>query len=173
MTRALVVYESMFGNTEEIARAVADGLAQHLQVQTVPVTDAPVQVPDDVALLVVGGPTHAFGMSRHGTREDASRRGAQGAAQTGVREWLDRVSMAAGTRVAAFDTRIDKVGVPGSAARAIARRLRRRGGKPLAPPQTFRVRDIPGPLVPTARGRARIWGTELADLVVDHTPAHN
>ena len=39
--KALVVYESMFGNTEQIARAVADGLAESIEVQLAEVSQAP------------------------------------------------------------------------------------------------------------------------------------
>jgi flavodoxin len=62
--KALVVYESMFGNTEEIAHAIADGLGESVEVQLAEVADAPVEPNPDVALIVVGGPTHAFSMSR-------------------------------------------------------------------------------------------------------------
>ena len=62
--RALVVYESMFGNTERIARAIRDGLRQSVPTEIVPAYRAPTVVPADVRLLVVGGPTHAFSMSR-------------------------------------------------------------------------------------------------------------
>ena len=39
--KALLVYESMFGNTEEIARAIGDGLSLEMEVSTYPVGDAP------------------------------------------------------------------------------------------------------------------------------------
>src|SRR5690606_14826892 len=69
--RALVAFESMFGNTGLIAEAIADGLARHGEVETAEVGTAPVLLPAEVDLLVVGGPTHAFGMSRPGTRSSA------------------------------------------------------------------------------------------------------
>ncbi|HSL25245.1 MAG TPA: flavodoxin domain-containing protein [Acidimicrobiia bacterium] len=69
---ALVVFESMFGNTEAIAKAVADGLTARMAVDIVEVGVAPAVLSDDVELLVVGGPTHAFGMSRPGTRQKAA-----------------------------------------------------------------------------------------------------
>jgi hypothetical protein len=88
--RALVVYESMFGNTQVIANAIADGLAGRMRVDTVEVGVAPASIGDDVGLLVVGGPTHAFGMSRQGTRQDAAKQGKEGLVSTGIgiREWL-------------------------------------------------------------------------------------
>jgi flavodoxin len=60
--RALVVYESMFGNTEAIAHAIAEGLSPHLSVELVEVSAAPITL-RDVDLLVTGAPTHAFGLT--------------------------------------------------------------------------------------------------------------
>ncbi|MDX5309965.1 MAG: flavodoxin domain-containing protein, partial [Rhodococcus sp. (in: high G+C Gram-positive bacteria)] len=57
--RALVVYESMFGNTRHVAEAVARGLGS--AVRTVPVTQAHEENLSDYDLVVVGGPTHAHG----------------------------------------------------------------------------------------------------------------
>jgi hypothetical protein len=74
--KALVVYESMFGNTEKIARAVADGVGEAMDVQLAEVADAPTEPSPDVALIVAGGPTHAFSMSRENTRADAISKGA-------------------------------------------------------------------------------------------------
>ena len=87
--RALVVYESMFGNTEQVARQVADGLSGHAQVELREVSEAPAQPDELLDLVVLGGPTHAFSMSRASTREDARRQGAtHGEVYTGLREWL-------------------------------------------------------------------------------------
>ena len=87
--KALVVYESMFGNTEQIARAVAAGLAESIEVQLAEVADAPMEADPDVALIVAGGPTHACSMSRTSTRADAVSKGAHiDEAEFGLREWL-------------------------------------------------------------------------------------
>ena len=72
--RARVVFESMFGNTQVIAQAVADGLAESMSVELEEVGSAATEIAGDVDLLVVGGPTHAFGMSRQRTRESAVSR---------------------------------------------------------------------------------------------------
>ena len=72
MMRARVVYESMFGNTQVIAQAVAEGLAMNMTVDLEEVGSAATEMSGDVGLLVVGGPTHAFGMSRERTRESAA-----------------------------------------------------------------------------------------------------
>ena len=79
----LVVFESYWGNTETVARAVADGIGGPVEV--VGVADAPTPLPRDVDLLVVGGPTHAFGMTRATTRRDAVKQGGRpGHEETGI-----------------------------------------------------------------------------------------
>src|SRR5690242_19397342 len=67
--RAVVVYESMYGNTHLIADAIGRGLvAAACQVDVVPVDRAGQQMLADADLVVVGGPTHAHGISRDSTR---------------------------------------------------------------------------------------------------------
>lgn len=164
-TKALVVYESMFGNTEQIAHAVAKGLRTTMEVEIVDVDHAPSQPSGDVALLVVGGPTHAFSMTRRRTREEAFGLGAPKQPLLGIREWLGRLpnSDGRGPRVAVFDTRSGRVRhLPGSAAKAAAHVLERRGyGAPHAR-ASFYVLDIPGPLDTGESERARAWGEQLA-----------
>lgn len=168
MTRGVVVFESMFGNTEQIANAVATGLAESMTVDVVRAT-AELIVQDDVELLVVGAPTHAFGMSRPSTRSSAAQQGAPPAIGSGpgLREWIDDLTAEAGHQpvVAAFDTRIRKRGVPGSAARAAEKRLRKRGLKMLSPATSFWVTGTTGPLLPDEEDRARHWGQSLAETL--------
>ena len=168
MMRALVVYESMFGNTGQVARAVADGIAEHMAVDVVTVTEAPAPLEELVDLVVVGGPTHAFSMTRHNTREDAVRQGAHADPATGIREWLDRLHTGPHSEaVATFDTRVAKVKhLPGSAAKAAAKVLRREGySHAVTGPESFWVEDVPGPLLDGELDRAREWGRGLARSV--------
>lgn len=162
MQRAVVVYESMFGNTRAVAEAIAAGLADHVPVELLPVAEAPSRFPDDDLLLVIGGPTHAFSMTRQQTREDALRQGATGSPETGIREWIDTLEPAPRTAVATFCTRIDKKFIPGSAAHSAQKQLRKAGFTIAAPGETFWVTDTPGPLVPGEVDRARAWGAGLA-----------
>jgi Flavodoxin len=106
--KALVVYESMFGNTEQIARAVADGLGESVDVQLTEVAEAPADPGPDVALIVAGGPTHAFSMSRENTRADAISKGAhEGEREFGLREWMAALPSGRHTeKMATFDTKI-------------------------------------------------------------------
>jgi hypothetical protein len=163
MGRALVVYESMFGNTRSIANAVAEGLSPGIETEIVEVGEAPASVPQDVSLLVVGGPTHAFGLSRASTREDAAGRGGRVLSRgKGLREWLEELDTRPGLPAATFDTRIARPRVPGSAARAAQRLLRRAGLTIAAPAESFYVVGTTGPLWEGELARARSWGEELA-----------
>lgn len=166
--KALVVYESMFGNTEQVARAVADGLRSHLDVDVVEVSEASMPLEEAVDLVVVGGPTHAFSMTRQNTREDARRQGATaGSPELGIREWIDHLKDGPHSeRVATFDTRVTKVRhLPGSAAKSAAKSMRKHGYAATGKPQSFYVEDTPGPLVEGELERAKAWGEELATAV--------
>ena len=160
------MFESMFGNSEQVARAIAAGLETYGEVVVRDVaTPAAGDLPADLDLLVVGGPTHAFSMTRPTTREDAIRQGArQGLADRGLREWLDGLTTdLRALPVATFDTRVSRVRrLPGSAARNAARVLRRRRGRLLTSPESFFVDDVSGPLGVEELARAQAWGRSLA-----------
>jgi len=163
--KALVIYESMFGSTEAIARAIADGLRETFDVTVADVGTMPLAFGMD--LLVVGGPTHAFGMSRPSTREQAAQQGAvrPHAVDIGIREYLDCSPTLTGMSAAAFDTKVDKPFLPGSAAHRAQRQLRRLGCHIVLPAQSFLVGGTTGPLKVREEERAREWGTALAATV--------
>ena len=130
-------------------------------------------VPGDIDLLVVGGPTHAHGMTTRDSRRSAAQRAASGLVpfRTGMREWLaDLETPAAGIAGAAFDTRIKGPSLLwGSAAQAAAKELRRLGFESLADPASFLVKGPLGPvydvLVDGELEGPRAWrnlGTDLA-----------
>ena len=169
--RAIVVYESMFGSTHHIAEAIADGLGRSVAVQTVPVAQAEL---DDVELVVVGGPTDAWSMSRPSTRRGAPLHASDprnhlvlepGAdSGTGVREWLASLGQVHG-KAAAFDTRISSpLILTGRASKGIGRQLRRHGLTVVAPPESFLV-DKHSHLLEGEIDRARAWGVRLATQV--------
>lgn len=165
---AAVVYESMFGNTRDVASAVADGLSARMTVELVEVGSATWRDPTD--LLVVGGPTHAFGMSRPSTRADAARQAADGvlSPDTGIREWLDALAEPRpGVLAATFDTRVARPRLPGSAARAMHKHLRRAGFELVADSESFWVESTQGPLLPDEPARAKAWGARLAESLTD------
>jgi len=100
--RGFVVYESLFGNTARIAQAVVDGLKEHLDVELHSVAEGQLLEAGD--LLVMGGPTHAFSMSRANTRQEAVNQGASVDPTIGLREWLEELPEGNDTPFAAFDT---------------------------------------------------------------------
>ncbi|MFJ4108002.1 flavodoxin family protein [Oerskovia enterophila] len=167
---AVVIYESIFGNTGAIAQAIADGLAQNLTVRTV---QLPSHSPaDDVGaadLVVLGGPTHAFGMSRRSTREEAAHRQGHGhpVEASGLREWLEALTDEAGGRSACvFDTRARSFRyLPGSAAGSASRLMRERGFHLIDEPRSFYVTDMEGPLAAGEIARAKDWGAHLGKAV--------
>lgn len=160
--RILMVFESMFGCTERVARAVADGLGG---AEVVNVDDAP----DDLAgvdLLVVGGPTHVHGLSRASTRQSAAQQTKEEVrSKTGVREWLDSLgTVPKGLSAAAFDTRLDKPRwLTGSAAQGVMKRLKLRGCKLVMPAESFFVHTGSGEteLAGGELERAHAWGEVL------------
>jgi hypothetical protein len=171
--KALIVYESMFGNTRCVAEAIAAGMEDLDAVEVVEAAAAPGILPSDVDLLVVGGPTHAFGLSRPATRRSASRWRGSGVTsiEVGVREWLDRLApVDRPVSVATFDTRVRWPPVPGSAARAAMRVLRAKGCHPVDH-RTFWVQGTPGPLREDEGERAHRWGAEVARRVSGRVPA--
>lgn len=172
--RAAVIYESMYGNTRTIAEAIAAGLAPTMQVRVLSVAQLAGGVDEEALrsldLLVLGAPTHAWGMSRPSTRRSAVEAAAKpgsalvvqpGADGPGLREWLDTMRCTA-TRVATFDTHMAApAGLSGSAARRIARRVRRLGFEPAAPPEQFLVTKQ-NRLAEGESQRAADWGRALA-----------
>lgn len=165
----------MFGNTSAVATAIAEGLRQGLldrgldvSVELADVAQAPWDLPNDTKLLVLGGPTHAFSMSRASTREDALKQAHvhdASKAGTGMREWIERGAPSATTPVVTFDTRVKKRFVPGSAAKSAAKALAEDGYDHAERGETFWVADTPGPLLDGELDRARAWGVELASRV--------
>lgn len=168
--RALVVYESMWGNTEAVANAIAAGLRESLEVELVAVEQAPADPGPDVGLIVAGGPTHAFSMSRTSTRADALQRGADhGRSAFGLREWLDGLPTGEHPqRIATFDTRVGKMRrLPGSAAKAAAKVAHRHGFERAEHVESFYVDDMEGPLLEGELARATAWGQQIASDVVE------
>lgn len=176
---ALVVFESMFGSTRDVAYAIAGGLRPTVPVRVVEVgalfaEPGGTSVPEEIALLVVGGPTHAFGMSRQKTRDSASREARAGGDGThaiispraGIREWLEAIRMPSHSlMVATFDTKVRRPNLPGSAARSAERVLRRRGAVPALPARSFDVLGMSEGLADGQLDAAEAWGRELAALL--------
>lgn len=165
---ALVIYESIYGNTRAIAEAIAEGLGG---VEVLPVHEAPRQVHEAV-LLVVGGPTHVHGLSTPRSRRSAVETGERSGTrhaepgrslESGLRDWIRDLPETHGAAAAAFDTRANaSVLLSGAASHGIAKRLRRRGYEVLST-ASFAVEGVEGPLVTGELERARAWGRELRE----------
>jgi Flavodoxin len=161
---ALVVYESVYGNTRAVAEAIAEGLGD---AKLMSVHEAAAH-PERPALLVVGGPTHMHGLATSRSRQAGAR--AEGTAhvepdateEPGLRDWLRDLREGDGDKAAAFDTRLDKSAwLTGAAAHGIARRLSHLGYDVVGS-ESFLVEDSPGPLSEGELDRAREWGRRLA-----------
>jgi len=168
--RAVVVYESMYGNTRAVAEAIGEGLRSAYAVTVVPVARAGPELLDGATLLVVGGPTHAHGMSRPRSRQAAVDTAAKpgstvtvedGAAGVGVREWLRSLGHLNLLGVA-YDTRFKApAAFTGRASNGITRELGRHGVHLVARPQSF-FATKENRLRTGEADRARQWGAELA-----------
>lgn len=161
---ALIVTESLFGNTLAIAKAIGEGIEAIRgpeSAHVVHASEAPLAISAEVDLLVVGAPTHTLSMPNAGTRRDAVRQGALVTERFGVREWIAAVDIAPGLPVATFDTSIPERRPFGSAALAASHALAERGARTTVGP-SFWVTGMEGPLADGELARATLWGRELA-----------
>ena len=163
--KAIVVYESLWGNTAAVARAIAEGIGKGTQALT---TDAaPVESLADADLIVAGAPVLAFSLPTDAMRDSVAKTEADAPtppdlAHPSLRSWLDSLPAGRG-RCAAFETRI--WWSPRGATGDIEKRLERAGFHVVAKAQKFVVTDKYGPLRDGELERAREWGEDLARLV--------
>ncbi len=139
-----VIYSSHAGNTARVAQVIADALASYGRADLVH-ADEVATLPNDIDLLVVGGPTEGHG------------------ATTEIKALLPRIAgeQLAGTRFATFDTRLRwPKWLSGSAAGVIAAGLRRAGAAQVVNPESFIVSTKPE-LLPGELERARRWALTL------------
>ncbi len=160
---AVVVYESLWGNTAAIGRAIAEGLGP--DARAIPTGDATPQILTGADLVVAGAPVLGFRLPTEGFRANLARdRGAPeppDLAHPSMRSWLAGLPAGRG-RFAAFETRL--WWSPGGATSAIEQGLNRAGYRPIAKSQRFVVTGKYGPLRDGELDRARRWGSELAGL---------
>jgi len=163
---AVVVYESHWGNTAAVARAIAEGLGPDAQLLTT--DEASDAVLADADLIVAGAPVIALGLASEKMEEslgDQSRNApsAPDLSHPSMRTWLDRLPRGHGLS-AAFETRI--WWTPRGATPAIEQGLTKAGYQPLAKAHRFVVKGTYGPLRDGELDRARQWGAELADALM-------
>jgi flavodoxin len=154
--RALIIYDSFFSNTEQVAQAIGQALADQADVEVRQVAEIRSEHLEGLQLLIVGSPTRAFSPAPN------------------IKDFLKSLPKRAlaGIQVAAFDTRIsmDDVDSPilpplvkifGYAAEPIAKQLEKKGGDLALPPEGFFVNGTEGPLKEGELERAAAWGKQL------------
>jgi flavodoxin I len=145
--KTLVIYDSVYGNTEIIAKAIGDAIAGEVQVQRVGQVNAGDLGTAD--LLIIGSPTHG------------------GRPTEPVQDLLNEVPGSAfeGINVAAFDTRFSTrwVRLFGYAAGRIAGSLGKKGGTLIGSPEGFFVEGTEGPLKEGELERAAGWAKEIVE----------
>lgn len=150
--KTLIVYDSVFGNTEKIANAIGDSLSSQGNAEVLKVTDTKLEQLQGINLLIVGSPTRAFKPTK------------------AIVDFLIQIPSNAlkGINVAAFDTRVNTTDVNskvlngfvkifGYAAKPIADKLQKKGGNLIIPPEGFYVKDSEGPLKDGELERAAEW----------------
>jgi len=156
----MIVYDSVFGNTEQIAQAIGNTLGNQEDVTIVRVGDVKLEQFARIKLLVVGSPTQRFQPT------------------TAISDLLKGFPKNAlkGVKIAVFDTRLTisnieetpilaffvrLFGRAAYAAKAIADRLKKKGGELIMPPEGFYVEGMKGPLVQGELERAANWAKQI------------
>ena len=160
--RAVVVYESHWGNTAAVARAIAEGLGPDARAMNTDEAVGPAVA--NANLVVAGAPVIAFGLPREGMRKqiagDVTAPTPQEVSHPLLRAWLDALPAGRGWG-AAFETRI--WWSPRGATGTIESKLTRAGYRKVARSERFIVTGAYGPLRDGELERARRWGTALAE----------
>ena len=157
--KALIIYDSVFGNTGKVAQAIGEVISENLEgdTQTLQVDDVILNHLQGLRLLVVGSPTRSFRPTE------------------AITKLINQMSkkQLAGVQVAAFDTRIlldtiDSkalrfiVDKGGYAANTIAKALQKKGGNLVSDPEGFLVTGEQGPLKEGELKRAEDWANQLS-----------
>ena len=153
--KALVIYDSFYGNTEQIARAIGDALGSSAEVEVLKVGEVKPEQLAGLDLLIVGSPTRAFRPTP---------------AITNLLKAIPANGLG-DVKVAAFDTRFPAdmgpailrflAGLFGYAAKPISDRLKKKGGKLTVPPEGFLVEGAEGPLKEGELERAAKWARQV------------
>lgn len=167
---AVVVYESFWGNTAAIARAIAEGIGPGATAMTT--DEATPQIVSGSDMIVAGGPVLGFRLATDAIRSELYHElGAPRPADTlhtSMRTWLEGLPPGHAP-AAAFETRFRFS--PGGAIGTITHELERAGYRPMTKGQKFLVTGKYGPLKAGELERARRWGAELAAVAQDGAPS--
>lgn len=161
---AIVVYESHWGNTATVARAVAEGIGSDVRALD---TDAANTIDlSGVKLIVAGAPVIAFRLASDGMRKqiagDTKAPVPPDVSHPLMRAWLDGLPSGQGWG-AAFETRI--WWSPRGATGTIESKLKRAGYAKLARAERFIVAGSYGPMREGELERSRSWGRSLAEAL--------
>jgi len=147
--KSLVVYFSKFGNTQIVAEAIAGSMEPGGSVRMISSDELTVNDMKDVDLVVMGSPTHNMNLPK------------------AVQPVLDNLPkrILPGTPVAAFDTSYKMSAILSrfTAAKKLAKKLRKLGGVRIVAPETFYVMEREGPLYEGEIERAQAWATLIVD----------
>lgn len=159
--KAIVVYESHWGNTAAVARAIAEGIGP--EARALSTAEAAGAALADVDLIVAGAPLLGFSLPTEpmvkGLAKEVKAPTPADISHPSMRTWLEGLPNG-NARAAAFETRI--WWSPGSAAKTILNILEKAGYRPVAKPQRFVVTGRYGPLRDGELERAKAWGAELS-----------
>lgn len=160
--KTIVVYESHWGNTAAVARAIAEGIG--VGVQALSTAEATSEAMAGAGLIVAGSPLLGFSLPTEAMLKSIAANAGRDPtppdlSHPSMRSWIDTLPKGNGG-AAAFETRI--WWSPGSAAKSILRKLEDLGYRPVAKPQRFVVEGKYGPLREGELERAKAWGAELA-----------
>ncbi len=157
--KTLVIYDSIFGNTEKVALEIGKILEQIGEVNTIRVTDFNMKLLDGLDMIIVGSPTRAF------------------SATPEIKKFIANIPKNAlkNVRVTSFDTRMSMndvnsailpvfVKVFGYAAEPIAKKLVGKGGKLIIHPEGFFVSGSEGPLKDGELMRAAVWSNSIIEI---------
>ncbi len=159
--KAIVVYESHWGNTAAIARAIAEGIGP--EARALSTAEATGEVIAGADLIVAGAPQMGFSLPTEGMLKGIAANPGKAPAlpdlsHPAMRSWLDALPKGS-CRAAAFET----AGwwSPGSATKTILRALAAAGYRPVAKARRFSVHGMYGPLRDGELEKAKAWGAEL------------
>jgi hypothetical protein len=160
--KAIVVYESYWGNTGAVARAIAEGIGP--DARALPTSDAKGDALAGVGLIVAGSPIVAFSLPTEKARRDMAAKPGKAPSppdlsHPSMRSWLEALPKGKGG-AAAFETGFKLS--PGSAAGTILKKLKDSGYEPIAKKERFLVKGTYGPLREGELERAKAWGATLA-----------
>ncbi len=150
MKKAIVVYDTIYGNTEKVAKALASGMSEKgVQADSISVQKVDINRLKEYDLLAIGGPTHAFGISKP---------------MKGFLEKLKKVEEVKGKKAFAFDTRM-KIRIAGSAAKKIEKKLTKLRMNIVRSSSSAFVLGSEGPLEEGTEERFRQIAGEIANLI--------